>query len=125
VARLAQGGGRLVREEKSDRERNIFDTVLAIAKEAGVTAQDVSIAWLLYRAAQSTTGIVPIIGPRTRTQLDANLGALSCSLNAEQFERLNVASAITLGGRAATSLRDQLPRFWVIPWTRFNLYEFP
>jgi aryl-alcohol dehydrogenase-like predicted oxidoreductase len=95
--RLAQGGGRLVREEKSDREKNILDTVLAIAKEAGVTAQDVSIAWLLYRAAHSSTGIVPIIGPRNRVQLDANLAASRYGLDAEQFERLNVASAITLG----------------------------
>lgn len=49
------------------------------------------------KAAKSTTSLIPILGPRTREQLDATLGALDVKLSREQIARLDTASAISLG----------------------------
>ena len=75
----------------------ILDTVLAIAKEQGVPPGQVAIAWLLHRAATSSTALIPILGANTRTQLDANLAATALTLSDDQAERLDVVSAIPLG----------------------------
>lgn len=57
----------------------------------------VAIAWLLHEAARSSTRLIPILGPRTREQLDATLGVLDVTLSHEQIARLDAASAIPLG----------------------------
>ena len=88
---------RLVHTEKTSRETAILDAVLAVAGELGVSPTHVAIAWLLHKAAQSTTSLIPILGPRTREQLDATLGALDVTLPQEQVARLDAASAIPLG----------------------------
>ncbi|MNY67291.1 hypothetical protein D3C86_2048500 [compost metagenome] len=49
------------------------------------------------KAARGGTGLIPILGSRTREQLDATLGALNVALSDEQVMRLNAASAIDLG----------------------------
>ena len=95
--RLKGLGGRLVHTEKTARETAILDAVLAVAGELGATPTHVAIAWLLHRAAGSTTALVPILGPRTRAQLDATLGALSLTLSPAQVARLDEASAVPLG----------------------------
>eukprot|EP01132_Coremiostelium_polycephalum_P022489 gene22489-26696_t len=68
--------GILVHAEKSARETAVLDTLLA---------------------RRSTTALIPILGPRTREQLDGTLGALNVQLSAEQVARLDTASAIALG----------------------------
>lgn len=95
--RLQGFGGALLRTEKGERETNTVDAVLAIAAELGATPTQVAIAWLLARDARSATSLVPILGPRTRAQLDGTLGALSLRLTAEQYARLEQASAVALG----------------------------
>jgi len=87
----------LVHTEKSARETAILDTVLAVAKEVGASPTEVAIAWLLHKAARSTTSLIPILGSRTRDQLDSTLGALDVKLSSEQTARLDTASAIPLG----------------------------
>jgi aryl-alcohol dehydrogenase-like predicted oxidoreductase len=87
----------LVHTEKSARETVILDTVLAVAREVGVSPTEVAIAWLLHKAARSTTSLIPILGSRTRDQLDSTLGALDVKLSSEQIARLDTASAIALG----------------------------
>ncbi len=89
--------GRLIHTEKTSRETAILDAVLAVAGEAGVSPTHVAIAWLLHKAAQSTTSLIPILGSRTRVQLDATLGAVDLTLSQEQIARLDAASAIPLG----------------------------
>ena len=95
--RLAGMGGRLIHQEKSARETAILDAVLAVAAELGVPASHVAIAWLRDRAAQSPTTLIPILGPRTRAQLDDNLAALRLTLSPEQVARLTTVSAVVLG----------------------------
>jgi aryl-alcohol dehydrogenase-like predicted oxidoreductase len=87
----------LVHTEKTARETAILDTVLAVAKEVGISPTEVAIAWLLHKAARSTTSLIPILGSRIRDQLDSTLGALDVKLSSEQSARLDTASAIPLG----------------------------
>lgn len=81
----------LVRTEKGERETNVVDTVLAVA------SSHVAIAWLLAKARRSSTALLPILGSRTRAQLDATLSAVNLQLTNEKAARLDVASAIALG----------------------------
>ena len=50
---------RLVHTEKTERETAILDAVLAVAKEVGASSTEVAIAWLLHKAAESTTSPDP------------------------------------------------------------------
>ncbi|MGH6884296.1 MAG: aldo/keto reductase, partial [Hypericibacter sp.] len=89
--------GMLVHTEKSARETALLDAVLAVAKEVGTTPTHIAIAWLLEKSARSTAGLIPILGSRTRTQLDDTLGAVEVKLTPEQVAKLDAASAVPLG----------------------------
>jgi aryl-alcohol dehydrogenase-like predicted oxidoreductase len=89
--------GAAVHTETSEQKTAIVDAVLAIADQTGATPAQVSIAWLNQRAAQATTSHIPIIGPRTLTQLEDYLGALEVSLTQEQYEHLSEVSGVPLG----------------------------
>lgn len=89
--------GMLVHTEKSEKETGLLNTILSIADELGASPTHIAIAWLLDKAARSTTSIIPILGPRTVEQLDATLGALDISLPPEMVARLDAASAVALG----------------------------
>lgn len=93
-------GGRVFQPENSAQRTLILDTVIAIAGEIGANAGQVAIAWA------GTHGAVPIIGPRSITQLTDNLGALSLELSSEQISRLDTASILT----------PSTPTRTVIPW---------
>lgn len=81
-------GGRVFQAENSQQRTQVLDTVLAIAGELGASADQVALAWA------GTHGAVPIIGPRSLTQLTSNLGALTVELSAEQIDRLDTVSAL-------------------------------
>jgi len=87
----------LLHTEKTARETAILNAVVAVAKDAGVSPTEVAIAWLLDRARRSTTSLIPILGPRTREQLDGTLGALDLKLAPDALARLDEASAVALG----------------------------
>ncbi len=87
----AQGLGVVIHGESDARKTAVVDAVLAIAGDIGASPGQVAIAWVLAR------GVLPIIGPRTLDQLEDNLASLEVRLAAEQLDRLDQASAITLG----------------------------
>ncbi len=89
--------GTLIHSEKTPRETAILDAVLAVGAETGTTPTQVAIAWIRSKAAASPTALIPILGPRTRAQLDDNLAALSVTLSDGQVRRLDEASAVPLG----------------------------
>jgi aryl-alcohol dehydrogenase-like predicted oxidoreductase len=89
--------GQLVHTEDTEQKSTVLDTVLQIADELGTTAAQVAIAWLRHRASIATTGLVPVIGPRTVSQLDTYLAALDVELSDEQYQQLDKASRIPLG----------------------------
>lgn len=102
------GLGTLVRTESSPRETAILDALQAVATELEASPTQVAIAWLRERAARSSTSLIPILGPRTREQLDATLGALQLAPSAEQLARLEAASAIA-PGTPHEQIAGQLP----------------
>lgn len=79
-------GGKVFQPENSKQRTQILDTVIAVASELSASPGQVAIAWA------GTHGAVPIIGPRSLTQLTDNLGALSLELSVEQINRLDTAS---------------------------------
>lgn len=83
--------GRLFHPEDSEQKTAILDTLAAIAGETGCNQGAVAIAWI------GAKGLFPILGPKTRHQLDEILAALSLSLSAEQIRRLDEVSAVPLG----------------------------
>jgi aryl-alcohol dehydrogenase-like predicted oxidoreductase len=96
--RLTDWQGRLTHTEDGDsRKSATVDAVLAAADDLGVPAAQVAVAWLLERARRSTTGVVPIIGPRTPEQLDSYVAALDVTLGDELYDRIDRVSRIDLG----------------------------
>jgi aryl-alcohol dehydrogenase-like predicted oxidoreductase len=73
------------------------DALLAVAADLTVPPAQVAVAWLLRRAATAATALVPVIGPRTVSQLDDYLGALDVRLDEEQYQRLDQVSRVPLG----------------------------
>jgi aryl-alcohol dehydrogenase-like predicted oxidoreductase len=82
---------RLVHTETNSQKTAILDVLHAVAEEVGASAGQVATRWV------SSKGIIPIIGNRTRAQLDANLGVISVELTNDQIRRLDEVSAIPLG----------------------------
>lgn len=99
-------GGRVFQSENTAQRTQILDTVLDIASEHGVSAGQVAIAWA------GTHGAVPIIGPRSLSQLSDNLGALALSLSDEQINRLDTVSNLisSVPGRAPVAWTANLTR---------------
>lgn len=69
----------------------VLDVVLAVAQELAVTPGQVATAWA------KAQGVLPLVGARTRAQLDEQLAAARVVLSREQHQRLRDVSAITLG----------------------------
>ena len=99
----------------------VIDTVLAVAAEIGASAAQVSMAWLRERGNRSAATLVPIIGPRTMTQLEDYLAALDIGLSADQYTRLDQVSAPSLGvpheinAMTRDTLLDGEPQQFVLP----------
>jgi aryl-alcohol dehydrogenase-like predicted oxidoreductase len=89
-------GGKVFQPENSEQRTRILDTVLAIAGELGVSADQVAIAWA------GSHGAVPMIGPRSLAQLTSNLGALAVEFSAQQLERLDTVSSLDPDGPKRT-----------------------
>ncbi|WP_189762812.1 aldo/keto reductase [Streptomyces xanthochromogenes] len=77
----------------TERNLAVADTVGEVAKELGRTSAQVALAWTL----QNPDVTAPIIGARTHTQLEDNLGALEVDFTASQLARLDEAGAVDPG----------------------------
>jgi aryl-alcohol dehydrogenase-like predicted oxidoreductase len=71
------------------RALGIAAVVVDVAEEIGATPSQVALAWVRDREGV----VVPLVGARTRVQLDENLGCLDVVLSAEQRSLLDEASA--------------------------------
>lgn len=89
-SRIASGGGRMRWDEYgTEHTRTVLDALHGVSSETGRTPAQVALNWLL-----DAPGVTaPIIGARTRQQLDDNLGAVGWSLDPEHRARLDEASA--------------------------------
>jgi len=81
----------LIHGEDTGQKTKVLDALESIAGETEASMSQVAIAWVGHK------GIIPIIGPRTRAQLDDNLGAAAVTLTADQVRRLDQVSAPSLG----------------------------
>ena len=72
------------------RSERIAHEVVSVAKELGVSASQVALAWLRYRKQP----MIPIIGTRKLSQLQDNMASLNLELSDELLKRLNDVSAI-------------------------------
>jgi aryl-alcohol dehydrogenase-like predicted oxidoreductase len=86
--RLLPGQARL-----ADKNLAVARVVDDVAKELGVSASQVAIAWLL----QQPGVIIPIVGARREAQIKDNLGAVKVVLSSDHLNRLHEASQIELG----------------------------
>jgi aryl-alcohol dehydrogenase-like predicted oxidoreductase len=85
--------------ENRERNQKLIETLNRLAAERGVAPAQLAIAWVL---AKDET-IVPVIGARTRKQLEESLRALEIELTAEEVARLEEAipAAAVAGARYA------------------------
>jgi aryl-alcohol dehydrogenase-like predicted oxidoreductase len=102
TGKYRQGGqGRLSTRgdtiEGTAQRTTVVDAVLAIADEVGTSAVQVSLAWLRRRAALAQTALIPIVGPRTPTQLEGYLASLNLELSDQHYRHLDELSAARLG----------------------------
>ncbi|MFD5752023.1 aldo/keto reductase [Streptomyces sp. NPDC127033] len=89
--------GAVIHTENTGQKTAVVDAVLALAEETGAAPAQIAVAWVREHAARSAATLVPIIGPRSLTQLDSYLSALDVRLTDEQYTRLSEVSAVELG----------------------------
>ena len=80
-----------VSHEDAGASAAVIDTLIAVADELGTGPGQVAIAWVIAK------DVLPIVGPRTPTQLQENLDAASLVLGAEHLRRLDGVSAVAAG----------------------------
>jgi len=83
--------------EGTMQQTAVVDAVLEIADETGTSAVEVSLAWLRRRAALASTALIPIVGPRSLSHLEAYLRSLDLDLDEQHYDRLDEISAVRLG----------------------------
>src|ERR1700726_4489931 len=66
----------------------VIAAVTAVADEVGAKPGQVAVAWVRAK------GVLPIVGTRTREQLEENLAAVTVTLSQAQIRRLDEATAI-------------------------------
>jgi aryl-alcohol dehydrogenase-like predicted oxidoreductase len=76
-----------------DRELAIAAEVIKIAEKIGRTPAQVALAWVR----QGEGVVIPLVGAKTREQLDDNLGCLEFELDPSDKTALDEASHIELG----------------------------
>jgi aryl-alcohol dehydrogenase-like predicted oxidoreductase len=86
-----------------ERNRAIAADVVAMANELGITASQLSLAWVLARG----NDIIPIPGTRTIHHLEENVAALEVRLTAQQQAQLEatVSKGAVAGKRGMAAVR--------------------
>jgi aryl-alcohol dehydrogenase-like predicted oxidoreductase len=82
-------GGAVFQPENTLQRTAILDAVLEIGREIGASPDQVAIAWA------GTHSSIPLIGPRSASQLASNLGAIIIELSPAHLERLDAVSAVS------------------------------
>ncbi|MFF7154772.1 aldo/keto reductase [Streptomyces sp. NPDC008139] len=88
----------------TERTLDIADVVKEVAKELDRTTAQVGLAWTLRNPGVTAS----LLGARTLTQLEDNLGALEVDFTASQLARLDAAGAVDLGFPHAMLAGDRM-----------------
>jgi aryl-alcohol dehydrogenase-like predicted oxidoreductase len=73
--------------ENRERNQRLIERLQGLAREKNVSTSQLAIAWVLAKGPR----IVPVIGTRTRVQLDESLGALHVRLAQADLSRIEEA----------------------------------
>ncbi len=92
------------RDENRERNQKLIDALREIAAKHGVTQTQLAIAWVFRRG----DNIVPVIGARTRKQLEESLGALDVQLTDADLQQ--IADAVPADAVAGTRYDEQQMR---------------
>jgi aryl-alcohol dehydrogenase-like predicted oxidoreductase len=79
-------------QRESELTWRILDALAEVSQECGKTVSQVSLNWLLHQPGVTA----PIIGARTLSQMEDNLGSVGWDLNTGQLAKLTAASEIPL-----------------------------
>ncbi|HEV2218619.1 MAG TPA: aldo/keto reductase [Candidatus Dormibacteraeota bacterium] len=82
-------------ETPSERSTRAAAAVREVALECEATPAQVCIAWALSRRPE--VNLIPLLGARTVTQLEENLGALDVKLSGEMVRKLDESSGFQVG----------------------------
>ncbi len=74
-----------------EKNAAVVETLQALAAARGVTVAQLCVAWVLAKQQAAGTRIVPVMGARTRAQLDDALGAIALKLSAEDIAAIESA----------------------------------
>jgi aryl-alcohol dehydrogenase-like predicted oxidoreductase len=77
--------------ENGERNRRLVGELEALATARGVSTAQLAIAWVMAQRSPTTPAIVPLLGARTRRQLDESLAALDLELTADDLARIERA----------------------------------
>lgn len=70
-----------------ERNQQVVEALRGVAADKGCTTSQLAIAWVLAKS----SGIVPLVGARTRAQLTEALGALDVRLSPDEVTRIEAA----------------------------------
>ncbi len=73
--------------ENRERNQRLVEALHTLAAQKGCSAAQLAIAWVLAKDAR----LVPVVGARTRAQLQESLGALRLQLSVEEVSRIEAA----------------------------------
>ena len=90
---------------------------LSVAQEVGAKPGQVAVAWVKAK------GVLPIVGTRTREQLEDHLAAVTVTLSDDQIGRLDAATAIALG--YPHDLNSSSEQREVMTGGRFDQIDYP
>lgn len=74
-----------------EKNQRLVAALSAIAQERGATTAQLAVAWVASRG----TDIIPLLGARTRVQLESSLGGLGLKLGPEELARIEQAVPAT------------------------------
>src|SRR6202163_3437024 len=106
-----------VRHADNPNNDAVVAAVASVAEEIGAKPGQVAVAWVKAK------GVLPVVGTRTREQLEDHLGALNVTLNDEQLHRLDAVTVIALG--YPHELNSSPEQRAVMTGGRFDQIDYP
>ena len=89
----------------------------AVAQEDGAKPGQVAVAWV------KANGVLPVVGSRTREQLEDHRAAVTVTRSDDQIRRLDAATAIALG--YPHELNSSSEQREVMTGGRFDQIDYP
>src|SRR6202049_590336 len=106
-----------VRHADNPNNDAVVAAVTAVAEEIGAKPGQVAVAWVKAK------GVLPVIGMRTREQLEEQLAAATITMSDDQIRRLDAATAISLG--YPHELNSSSEQREVMTGGRFDQIDYP